>query len=152
MPTIDEQLVSALSSVMRSLEKPLAKHIAVEGLTPAQFAVLEMILHKGPRTVNEIIEGLLSSSGNVGFVIDNLLTAGLLEKKPNPADGRSRIVSLTTAGGEKIRAYYPHHRDELRRLMSGVERSEKQWLIRALAALRRCLEKNSSQSTRSSSG
>jgi DNA-binding MarR family transcriptional regulator len=127
---------------MRSLAKPLARHIAAEGLTPAQFAVLEMLLHKGPRTVNELIDGLLSTSGNMGVVIDNLLAAGLLEKKPNPADGRSRIVSLTAAGDEKIRAYYPRHRDELHRLMSGVERSEKKDLVKSLIALRRCLDEN----------
>ena len=142
MTTIDENLVTALSGVMRSLTKPLARHIAAEGLTPAQFAVLEMLLHKGPRTVNELIDGLLSTSGNMGVVIDNLLAAGLLEKKPNPADGRSRIVSLTAAGDEKIRAYYPRHRDELHRLMSGVERSEKKDLVKSLIALRRCLEEN----------
>lgn len=148
MATIDEHLVTALSSVMRSLERPIAKHIAEEGLTPAQFAVLEMLLHKGPRTVNEIIDGLLSSSGNVGVVIDNLLTAGLLDKKPNPADGRSRIISLTAAGDEKIRTYYPRHRDELRGLMGGIERSDKKSLIKALAALRRSLDDNASGSTR----
>jgi DNA-binding MarR family transcriptional regulator len=142
MTTVDENLVTALSSVMRSLAKPLARHIATEGLTPAQFAVLEMLLHKGPRTVNELIDGLLSTSGNMGVVIDNLLAAGLLEKKPNPADGRSRIVSLIAAGDEKIRAYYPRHRDELHRLMSGVERSEKKDLVKSLIALRRCLDEN----------
>lgn len=140
--SVDENLVAALASVMRSLERPLAKHIAMEGLTPTQFAVLEMLLHKGPRTVNEVIDGLLSSSGNVGVVIDNLIAAGLLEKKPNPADGRSRIVSLTVTGDEKIRAYYPRHRDELHRLMSGIPNSDKKTLIRGLAALRRSLAEN----------
>ena len=142
MTTVDETLVAALSSVMRSLGRPLARHIAAEGLTPSQFAVLEMLLHKGPRTVNEIIDGLMSTSGNIGVVIDNLLASGLLEKKPNPADRRSRIVSLTAAGDEKIRAYYPRHRDELHRLMSGLERSEKRDLVKSLIALRRRLDAN----------
>src|SRR5918996_3957010 len=31
----------------------------------------------------------------------------------------------TAAGDEKICAYYPRHRDELHRLISGVERSER---------------------------
>jgi MarR family transcriptional regulator, 2-MHQ and catechol-resistance regulon repressor len=127
---------------MRSMTKPLARHIAAAGLTPTQFAVLEMLLHKGPRTVNELIEGLLSTSGNIGVVIDNLIAAGLLEKRPNPADGRSRIISLTAAGDEKIRAYYPRHRDELRRLMSTMERSEKKALVKLLIALRRSLDEN----------
>jgi MarR family transcriptional regulator, 2-MHQ and catechol-resistance regulon repressor len=142
--SIDERLISALGSAMRSLERPLSKHIAAADLTLGQFAVLEMILHKGPRTVNEIIAGLLSSSGNIGVVIDNLLSAGLLEKKVNPADGRSRIISLTASGDKKIRAYYPQHKEELHRLMSGMEHSNKKELIKALALLRRCIDDNSS--------
>ena len=125
---------------MRSMMRPLARHIAAADLTPNQFAVLEMLLHKGPRTVNEIIDGLLSTSGNIGVVIDNLIAAGLLRKRPNPSDGRSRIVSLTATGEEKIRAYYPHHRNELRRLMAGMERSKKKALVKLLIAMRRSLE------------
>jgi MarR family 2-MHQ and catechol resistance regulon transcriptional repressor len=142
--SIDEHLVSALGSVIRSLDRPLSKHVAAADLTLGQFAVLEMLLHRGPRTVNEIIAGLLSSSGNVGVVIDNLLSAGLLEKKENPADGRSRIISLTASGDQKIRAYYPRHKEELHRLMSGMKRSNKKELIKALAFLRRCIDGSSS--------
>lgn len=142
MPTIDEQVVRALLGVMRSLERPLSRHVAAEGLTPGQFAVLETLLHKGPRTVNQIIEDVLSTSGNVGVVIDNLMQAGLLRKEPNPADGRSRLISLTPAGQARISAYYPQHRDELRRLMAGMGREDKKRLIRGLADLRRCLDGN----------
>lgn len=145
MASIDEHLISALGSVMRSLERPLSKHIAGADLTIGQFAVLEMILHKGPCTVNEIIAGLLSSSGNIGVVIDNLMSAGLLEKQVNPADGRSRIISLTASGDKKIRAYYPRHKQELHRLMSGMEHSNKKELIKALACLRRCIDESSSK-------
>jgi MarR family transcriptional regulator, 2-MHQ and catechol-resistance regulon repressor len=141
---IDEHLVSALGSVRRSLARPLEKHVAAAGLTPTQFGVLEMLLHKGPRSVNEIIAGIFSSSGNVGVVIDNLLAAGLLEKKISPTDGRCRIVSLTASGERKIRAYYPRHREELQRLMSGMARSDKKNLIKALALLRRCIDENAS--------
>ena len=138
----DEHLVSALASVMRSLERPIAKHIATAGLTPMQFAVLEMLLHKGPRSVNQIIDGLFSTSGNMGVVIDNLIKAGLLEKQPNPADGRSRLISLTPTGEQKIRGYYPSHRNALHELLKGVDREDKQRLIKRLAALRRSVDAN----------
>ena len=140
MATIDERVVTALMGVVRSLERPLFHHITQADLTPTQFAVLETLLHKGPRTVNQIIGDVLSTSGNIGFVLDNLLKAGLLEKRPNPTDGRSRLIDLTEEGQARIRAYYPQHREELRRLMAGLEREEKKRLIKALANLRRCIE------------
>ena len=143
MTTIDERVVSALASVMRSLQRPLFHHIAEEGLTPTQFAVLETLLNKGPRTVNQIIGDVLSTSGNIGVVIDNLQAAGLLTKSPNPADGRSRLIQLTPEGEARISRYYPRHREELRRLMSGLAREEKKRLIGALAELRRSVDANS---------
>lgn len=143
MATLDERVITALTSVMRSLQRPLFQHIAQEGLTPTQFAVLETLMHKGPRTVNQIIGDVLSTSGNIGVVIDNLQAAGLLTKTPNPADGRSRLINLTAEGDARIRRYYPRHRDELRRLMAGLDRDEKKRLIRFLAELRRSVETNS---------
>jgi len=143
MATIDERLVSSLLGVMRTIEKPLVKHIADEDLTVTQFAVLEMLLHNGERTVNEIIEGVFSTSGNISVVIENLIKHGLLAKKLNPNDGRSRLVFLTKEGHQKISAYYPHHKTELRRIMNGLDKKEKEELIKSLISLRKCIEINS---------
>lgn len=102
-----------------------------------------MLLHKGERTINEIIEGVFSTSGNISVVIDNLIKNGLLAKKLNPNDGRSRLVFLTEEGHKKISTYYPHHKAELRRLMNGVESKEKEVLIASLISLQKCIEINS---------
>lgn len=143
MTTVDERLVSSLLGVMRTLEKPLVKHVAAEKLTATQFAVLEMLLHKGELTVNDIIEGVFSTSGNIGVVIDNLINAGLLNKKLNPSDGRSRLIGLTAVGREKIEGYYPRHKSELKRLMSGLEAAEKKALTKTLVTLRQSILTNS---------
>lgn len=143
MATMDERLMLSLIGVMRSLERPLVKHVSAQGITAMQFAVMERLLHEGELTVNEIINGVFSTSGNIGVVIDNLIKYGLLEKKVNPNDGRSRLVGLTKAGQDKISSYYPSHRDELRRLMSGVEKSNKDTLIKILMQLKKCVEENS---------
>lgn len=140
MATVDERLVSSLLGVMRSLEKPLAKHVLAENLTVTQFAVLEMLLHKGELTVNEIIEGVFSTSGNISVVIDNLIKAGLLEKKLNPNDGRSRLIDLTPQGRDKIIDYYPRHKTELRRLMSDLDTAEKKALTKGLIALKQSIQ------------
>lgn len=102
--------------------------------------VLERLLNKGPGTVNQIIADTLSTSGNVGLIVNNLIDADLVEKSPNPADGRSRLISLTEKGDAKIRDYYPRHKAELRRLMSGVSRDDKKKLIKALSELRRSVD------------
>lgn len=142
MATIDERLVSSLLGVMRGLEKPLTQHVVAAGLTTSQFAVLETLYHKGEQTVNEIIENVFSTSGNISVVIENLMKAGLLEKKLNPDDGRSRLLYLTEAGEAKISAYYPQHKEELRRLLEGLERTEKEACIKLLISIRNSIAMN----------
>lgn len=140
MPSVDENVVSGLIGAIRSLRRPIFKHVSDTGLTPAQFMVLERLLNKGPGTVNQIIADTLSTSGNVGLIVNNLIDADLVEKSPNPADGRSRLISLTAKGDAKIRDYYPRHKAELRRLMSSVSRDDKKNLIKALSELRRSVD------------
>ncbi|WP_186265958.1 MarR family winged helix-turn-helix transcriptional regulator [Sphingorhabdus sp. SMR4y] len=139
---IDERLVSSLLSVMRGLQAPLGAHVTAEGLTVTQFAVLEMLLHKGEQTINQIIEGVFSTSGNISVVINNLIEAGLLEKRSNPADGRSRLIALTPSGARKIEEYYPRHREEIQRILSGVSAEEKRQLIKTLLLMRSSIDKN----------
>ena len=142
MPGVDERLVVAYARFGKSLEAHLTQHISQAGLTATQFTVLELLFHKGPSTVNEVVEGVLSSSGNIGVVIDNLLKAGLVEKKANPADARSRLVELTSSGRSKIEDYYPRHKRELQRCFKGVEHEEKCQLIKLLGSLRKQIEHN----------
>lgn len=142
MNTIDERLVSSLLAVMRSLEAPLARHVTAEELTVTQFAVLEILFHKGEQTVNQIIEGVFSTSGNIGVVIENLVKAGHVKKQKNPRDRRSRLIALTPKGTEKIKDYYPRHRNEIQHLMNGVPNTEKRTLIGSLISLRKRIEVN----------
>lgn len=136
MSTVDEKLVIALARAITALERPISQHVTDAGFTPGQFAVLEALLHKGPRTVGQLIDDVLSSGGNIAVVVDNLIKAGLLRKTPVEGDGRKRLISLTDAGRRRISAYYPHHRNELARLFGQTDTATKLDLIRLLIGLR----------------
>lgn len=144
MSSVDEKLVIALARAVAALGGPIGQHVSDAGFTPGQFAVLEVLLHKGPRTVNQLIDDVLSSSGNIGVVIDNLMKAGLIRKTRVEGDGRKRLISLTETGAQKISAYYPHHKAELTRLFGQTDAASKLALIRLLIALRNDLVATSS--------
>lgn len=147
MTTMDERLVSSLLAIMRSLKAPLAKHVMAEGLTVSQFSVLEILFFKGELTVNEIIEGVFSTSGNISVVIDNLVKAGHVNKQQNPRDRRSRLITLTPQGKEIIEDYYPRHRDEIHHIMNGMTHTEKRTLVSGLISLRKTIETNNKDRT-----
>lgn len=52
----------------------------------------------GPLTPSELAEGLLLTTGGMTVRLNRLEKAGLVERQPNPRDGRGVLVHLTTAG------------------------------------------------------
>ncbi|HEX6221131.1 MAG TPA: MarR family transcriptional regulator [Acidimicrobiia bacterium] len=52
----------------------------------------------GPLTPSELAEDLLLTSGGMTVRLNRLQAAGLIERRPNPRDGRGVLVRLTPAG------------------------------------------------------
>ena len=89
--------------------------IKQSGLTPAQFGVLEALYNKGDLRICELIEKILTTSGNITVVIKNLEKDGLIKKKPDPNDKRSCIISLTEEGEKIIEDILPNHIENIKR-------------------------------------
>ena len=81
-------------------------------LTQTQFAILEVLNSKGELIVGEIQTLILSTPGNVPYVINNLIKKGFVTKVNVESDRRCSRISLTQAGKDKIMEILPAH-DEL---------------------------------------
>jgi len=57
----------------------------------------------GPLTPSELAEDLLLTSGGMTVRLNRLQAAGLVERQPNPRDGRGVLVHLTSAGSDLAR-------------------------------------------------
>ena len=106
-------------------------------LTSSQWDVLETLTRKGPLRINDLLDALLSTSGNIDVVIRNLVQAGLVDKIHDENDRRSRIVSLTSKGQKKANDFYPSHNAALGLLLGDLSRSEKRTLISLLNNFRK---------------
>ena len=129
------KLLVVMARASQVLEKKLIPDIRKTGLTLPQFGVLEALYHKGPLTVNEIIEKRLSSSGNIAVVVDNLAQLGFAEKTIGKKDKRFRLISLTEPGRELIRQFFPNHMKVLAQAVNNLTRDDKKELIRLLKKL-----------------
>lgn len=85
------------------------KQLLEIGLTNSQFGVLEAIYHLGPLNQRTIGKKILTSEGNITFIIDNLLKKGLVTRKQDPEDRRCSIIELTDKGEKFIKEYFPVH-------------------------------------------
>jgi DNA-binding MarR family transcriptional regulator len=57
-----------------------------------------LLLATGPRTLREVAAMLACDPPYATVITGDLAARGLVVREPNPADGRSRLVTLTPAG------------------------------------------------------
>ncbi|HET9133853.1 MAG TPA: MarR family transcriptional regulator [Gemmatimonadales bacterium] len=113
-----------LARAYNALAAATNRHIESHDLTPAEFAVLEALYHKGPLLLGEIQKKVLVSSGGMTWIVDRLVKRGLVERTPCPGDRRARYAGLTSAGREFIAAIFPEHAEVVRRACRGLSAAE----------------------------
>lgn len=102
-----------LSRTTQGLHKRAGNIFKKGGLTSSQFAVLEALYHKGDLTIQEIIDSVLSTSGNMTVVIHNLEKEKLIKRHKNPMDKRSSLIAITDKGREIVSQIFPMHLQDL---------------------------------------
>jgi MarR family 2-MHQ and catechol resistance regulon transcriptional repressor len=119
----------------QALEEYAQRSINQTGMSFTDFAVLEMLLHKGPLPVNTIGAKIPLTSGSATTAVDRLENRNLVKRASDPRDRRARIVHLTSQGRKLIRPVFRRHRDEMERVASCLSESERAALIRLLKKL-----------------
>jgi DNA-binding MarR family transcriptional regulator len=67
-------------------------------LPAPQLAVLVLIDHSGPLTTSSLAKLAYVRPQSMAHTVGQLKTAGLIERRPDPTDGRKNLVSLTASG------------------------------------------------------
>ncbi len=124
-------LSRAYLSVHRNICQVFTKH----GLTSAQFAVLEILFHKGDLTVGQIVKSILTTSGNITVVIKNLEKDGLVTRKTSEEDRRVGIISITEEGSKLIEKVFPEQLEAVMESFEPIEEETKKTMSSELHKL-----------------
>jgi MarR family transcriptional regulator, 2-MHQ and catechol-resistance regulon repressor len=116
----------------RAIEKNALKSVSSLRLGLSDFAVLEVLLHKGPLPVNAVGRQILLTSSSITAAIDRLEAKKLLRRVPTPKDRRSRIVELTGPGRRLIVRAFQKHANDMEETMAVLKTSERAELVRLL--------------------
>nr|WP_244424564.1 MarR family transcriptional regulator [Methylobacterium nodulans] len=87
----------------RRVAAAIAAELKALGLSIPQFDVLSTLSEREGLTQQDLAERLYVTKGNVSGLIDRLVEAGLVERRPIPEDRRSHALHLTPAGGALAR-------------------------------------------------
>lgn len=104
------------STVFRELDRRL---LASYGFGIDAYGVLITLVTvpAGELTIGELGERRNLSPSGISRSVDRLTKIGLVERRPNPADGRSFLVGLTAEGLARLRAAQAVHHSVVRELL-----------------------------------
>jgi MarR family 2-MHQ and catechol resistance regulon transcriptional repressor len=108
-----------------ALRAHAVRHIHSLGLGFSDFAVLEVILHKGPTPVNQIGSVVRLTSGSITTAVDRLERKGLVSRCNHPTDRRARVVHLTEPGRKLIECAFAGHEVAMDQAAGGLTPSER---------------------------
>ena len=119
----------------RTLERLATRSIKSSDVGLSDFAVMEMLLHKGPQPVNEIGRRVELTSGAITAAVDRLESRRLVTREAHPSDRRARIVRLTAAGETQAAKIFAGHKTAMDLAASGLSKIERATLVELLKKL-----------------
>jgi DNA-binding MarR family transcriptional regulator len=132
------KLRMALVRTARRLRQEAATESS--GLTPTSVSALATVERHGPLTPSEIADIERVQRPTITRTLGCLEREGLVERTPDPADGRSSLVAINAAGRERLRRLRGRKNAYLARRMRELSAAEVETLERAAEILDRMRE------------
>ena len=129
------QLVIAIARSYQAIEQGVRPQLVEQGLTLTEFAVLEVLYHKGALPLGEIRDRILVTGASTTYVVKKLETRGLMRRRTSAEDQRVVFGELTPKGRALLDGVFPAHVDRLREVMGCLSVAEKQAAVRLLRRL-----------------
>ena len=133
--TNELQLFITLSRAHQWVTAHVYQDIRSRGLNPTEFAVLELLYHKGEQPLQQIGEKILMTSGNITYVIDKLADKGLAKRKACPTDRRVTFAEITEQGKAFLDEAFEPHTEAISKAVSGLTADEQVQAIQLLKKL-----------------
>jgi MarR family transcriptional regulator, organic hydroperoxide resistance regulator len=108
------ELALMVKAAHRELDRRMTEAMQPLGLTAAQADALSVIAKAGPLSLKELGELLIAEAGHPSRLVDRLVDAGLVERRPAGDDRRKVELSLTRRGRELEKRMEAAREDVLR--------------------------------------
>ena len=107
----------------------LARRIAPLGLAPAQFVVLLELWDEDGLTQRDLVARLDVEQATMANTLTRMERDGLISRRPDPADGRARIVELTKSAKDLRDAAIAAATAQNEAALSGLRDEERTQLV-----------------------
>ncbi len=128
-------LLIVMSRATRVIQAKALESIESHGINSTEFAVMELLYHKGPQPIQKIGKKILMTSGSMTYIVDRLEKKDMLERVRCEKDRRVIHAKLTNEGEALIQKIFPIHREHITEMMSVLTDEEKEIAIEILRKL-----------------
>ncbi|MGE7624836.1 MarR family winged helix-turn-helix transcriptional regulator [Viridibacillus sp. NPDC096237] len=126
------KLFIVLSRANKAINECTHQFFQDNGLNPTEFAVLELLFHKGRQPLQKIGNKILLASGSITYVIDKLEKRGFINRISCPSDRRITYAEITPEGEAFMDELFPRHEEQLYELTNALSPEEKDQAIALL--------------------
>lgn len=115
---------TVLLRASQSVQEASRKDHVKQGLNPTEFAVLELLYHKGEQPIQAIGKKILISSSSITYVVDKLEEKQYLSRKACPTDRRVTYAAITDEGKKLMSQIFPIHIEKIEEIFEAITDEE----------------------------
>jgi DNA-binding MarR family transcriptional regulator len=135
-----EQMEKDLGGIRRALRKPLDTEVAKGNLTSPQISVMRTVVSNKGISLKDLSHAVSLAHSTVSGIVDRLEKRGMIERRPDEADGRISRIFPTAVVSEFVRDQIPAlTRRPLEAAMERATEAERGEIAAALKRLRELL-------------
>lgn len=123
------KVLTVMLRASQTVEELLKKDMQQFHINLTEFAVLELLYHKGDQPIQKIGEKILITSGSITYVVDKLQQKGYVQRVACPTDRRVTFTTLTNEGRQFFEEIFPKHKKLVEEIFSPLGQQEVTQLI-----------------------
>lgn len=134
MPDLD---VDRLTTVIEDFNTIFIRLPSVRRLNFSALSVLHTLGRRGPLRLTDLLATEQLKQPALTSLVAKLEQDGLLQRRPDPADGRASLLSLTRTGRDLVRSRHVNRVEKLAALVARLTPDERAVLAGSIDVLHR---------------
>jgi DNA-binding MarR family transcriptional regulator len=127
-----------LRVVFSRLRRRLKELATADDLTPPQTAVLTRLIKDGASSTSQLAGAERVRPQSMATTVAALEQRGLIQRRPDPEDGRRQVITLTATGRKRAESVRQVREEWLARAMQDTfSEQERRVIVEALSLLER---------------